>query len=177
MLQAVPFAVTFAATAQDRPAPLPTRDVDVTYRSQQGNQVLEQRSRFAAGAQRMRLDTPTPGLYVIVDYRAHTMAMVSTADRGVLDMPAPATGAPGMAAAGMYVRQGDDRVAGLPCTEWQAKDTQGQPAVACYTADGVMLRARRGTQVLAVAIRVAYGPVDAALFTIPDGYDHVARKP
>ena len=177
LLCLVPFAAPFAALAQDRPAALPTRDVDVTYRSEQGGQVLEQRSRFAAGQQVMRLDTPTPGLYMLMDYRAHQMSMVSEADRGVLDMPAPgAASMPGGAAPGAaYVRRGQDQVAGLPCTEWEVRDSQGQAALTCFTEDGVMLRARRGTQVLAVATRVAYGAMDPALFAPPSGYARVAR--
>lgn len=167
-----------AAAAQDRPAALPTRDVDVTYRSDQAGQPLEQRSRFAASLQRMRLDMPTPGLYMIMDYRAHTMSVVSDPDRGVLDMPAP-PGAPAMGAnpGAAYHRRGQDRVAGLPCTEWEVQDTIGQPALTCFTEDGVMLRARRGAAVLAVAVRVAYGPLDPALFAPPPGYERTSRRP
>ncbi len=164
------------AGAQDRPAALPTRDVDVTYRSEQGGQVLEQRSRFAAQSQRMRLDTPTPGLYMLVDYRARTMAVVSEVDHGVLDMKAPAGALAGVDPASSYVRRGEDKVAGLACTEWQTQDTQGQAALACFTTDGVLLRARRGEKVLALATRVAYGPVDPGLFTIPPGYNRVAGR-
>ena len=162
--------------AQEGPAALPTRDVDVSYRSEQGGQVMEQRSRFALGPQRMRLDTPTRGLYMIVDYRSHAMFVVSDADKGVLDMPAPPAAVPGGVRAGSYVRRGQDQVAGLPCTEWETRDSQGQPALTCFTADGVMLRARRGTAVLAIATRVAYGPMDPALFTAPAGYNHVAKS-
>ena len=172
-------ATTGTAAAQDRPAALPTRDVDVTYRSEQAGQVLEQRSRFAAGPQLMRLDTPTPGLWVLVDYRAHRMSMVSDPDRGALDMATPPGGPPGAppgATGGAYVRRGQDRVAGLPCTEWEVRDNQGQAALTCFTEDGVMLRARRGAQVLAVATRVAFGPMDPALFAIPANYGHATRR-
>ena len=175
-LLAALLATAAPSQAQDAPASLPTRDVDVTYRSEQAGKVLEQRSRFALGAQRMRLDTPTKGLYMIVDYRTHAMMVVSEADKGVLDMPAPPTALPGAAPPGAYVRRGQDQVAGLPCTEWEAKDSQGQPALTCFTADGVMLRARRGTAVLAVATRVVYGPLDPALFTAPPGYNHIAKR-
>ena len=155
--------VCSVAWAQDRPPTTPTRDVDVTYRAGQGDKVVQQRSRFRASDQRLRVDTPTPGVYAIVDYRAHTLAMVSDAERAVLDMPAPAGPAPGglpaMAppAAPAIVRRGTDQVAGLACTEWETTDTTGQPTLACFTDDGVLLRARRGAQVLVVAARVAYG--------------------
>jgi hypothetical protein len=162
--------------APDRPAPLPTRDVDVTYQSRQGEVVLEQRSRFTVQAQRMRLDMPTPGLYMIVDYKTRTMAVVSDGDRGVLEMAAPAGAAPGLDAAASYARRGEDRVAGLACTEWETRDSQGQASWACFTADGVMLRARRGDKVLAIATRVAYAPNDPGLFTIPPDYRRTAGR-
>ncbi len=169
-------AIPGLACAQDRPAALPTRDVDVTYRSEQAGQVLEQRTRFAG--QLMRLDTPTPGLYMIVDYRAHQMSMVSDADRGVLEMKLPPGFGPAgpAAAASGFVRRGQDQVAGLGCTEWEARDSQGQPALTCFTEDGVLLRARRGAQVLAIATRVAYGPMDPAIFAVPAGYARASRQ-
>ena len=160
------------AAAQDRPAALPTRDVDVTYRSERDGQVIEQRSRFDAALQRTRLDLPTPGLYSILDHRAHTLSIVSDPDKGVLDVPA---GVPAGSAA--FVRHGQDQVAGLSCTEWETRDSRNQPVLTCFTADGVMLRARQGAAVLAVAVRVAYGTLDPALFSPPAGYGHVARPP
>ncbi len=81
-----------AGAQADRPATLPTRDVDVTYRTGQGERAMSQRSRWSAAERKMRLDTPTPGVYAIVDYAAGTMAMVSDRSRGVLDLPAPAGG-------------------------------------------------------------------------------------
>ena len=164
------------AVAQDRPPVRPTRDVDVTYRSTTGGQVIEQRSRFAADAQKMRLDTPTPGVYMLMDYRAKTLSMVSDGDRSALDMRSPDMPTPGVDESGVYTRRGEDQVAGYACTEWETRDRSGQPALACFTADGVMLRARRGTQILAVAIRVAYGQIDPAVFTIPPAYSHVASR-
>ncbi len=168
------------AWAQDRPPTTPTRDVDVTYRAGQGDRVVQQRSRFLASDQRLRVDTPTPGVYAIVDYRAHTLAMVSDAEHAVLDMPAPAGAAPGGVPAGQgsarFIRRGTDQVAGLTCTEWETTDTAGLPTLACFTDDGVMLRARRGAQLLVVADRVAYGTQDPAVFTVPPGYAHTDSR-
>jgi len=125
----------------------------------------------------MRLDTPTPGVYVIVDYLAQTMAMVSDGDRGVLDLLVPPGGLPGQASAARYSRLGEAMVAGLPCTDWETVDSQGQAAIACFTADGVLLEARQGGAVLVQAVRVAYGPLDAGLFTVPPGYSHDVPAP
>ncbi len=160
--------------AAEQPAALPTRDVDVAYRSQPGGPdgpAIEQRSRFSAAEQRTRLDMPTPGLFSIMDYRSRTMAIVSDPDRKVLETTGAAPPAPIM-----YERRGEDQVAGLPCTEWEARDSAGQPAITCFTADGVLLRVRRGAVVLAVATRVTYAPQPAELFQVPGGYARVARS-
>ncbi len=165
------------AWAQDRPPTTPARDVDVTYRAGQGSRVMEQRSRFRVSDQRVRVDTPTPGVYAIMDLRARTLSMVSDAERAVLDMPSPAGGVvPGAPQAGRFVRRNTDQVAGLACTEWETADSTGQPTLACYTDDGVMLRARRGAQVLVAATRVTYAAQDAALFVIPAQYAHTSPR-
>ena len=182
-----------AAAAQERPPTVPTRDVDVTYRVGQGAS-MEQRTRWQVSEQRMRIDTPTPGVYMIVDYASRRMSLVSDADRGVLELPAkdgampgslagPLAGSPpgnllGQAARGArasFERVGTARIAGLGCTEWQTLDSQGAATTACITEDGVLLRARQGAQVLAEAARVAYGPLDPAAFRVPDGYARATR--
>ncbi len=166
-----------ARAQADRPQTLPTRDVDVTYRAGQGDQVVSQRSRWSAAARKMRLDTPTPGVYAIVDYGAGTLAMVSDRSRGVLDMPVPAGGLPGQAAPGVaFARRGSSQVAGLPCTEWETRDLGGQPTLTCFTDDGVLLQARHGAQVLVQATRVAYGALDLAAFAVPPSYAHEAPR-
>jgi hypothetical protein len=171
MLSAFPWTALVAA---DQPVALPTRDVDVAYRSEPGGPAapaVEQRSRFSVAVQRARLDMPTPGLFSIMDYRSRTLSIVSEPDRKVLET----TGA-GPTRPVVYQRRGDDQVAGLPCTEWEAQDSVGKPAVTCFTADGVMLRVRRGNQVLAVATSVTYAPQPPGLFQVPDGYERVSRS-
>ena len=183
---ALPAAVTLLAAltvppawAQaDRPATLPTRDVDVTYRTGGGERAMSQRSRWSAAERKMRLDTPTPGVYAIVDYAAGTMAMVSDQNRGVLDLPTPVGGLPGQAAPGgaPFTRRGTAQIAGVPCTEWETLDLQGQATLTCFTDDGVLLQARRGAQVLVQATRVAYGVLDPSAFAVPPGYAHQAPR-
>ena len=168
-------AVAPAALAQaDRPVTTPTRDVDVFYRTVQGEQSVTQRSRWSVDGQKMRLDTPTPGVYLIVDYAAHTLAMVSDRVHGVLDLPPPPGGMPGqgISASAPFARRGSKEVAGLPCTEWEMVDTQGQATTACFTDDGVLLEARRGAVVLVQATRVAYGALDSSVFVVPPSYSH-----
>lgn len=164
------------AWAQDRPITSPTRDVDVTYRAGPAAEPIEQRSRFRAADRMLRLDTPTPGIYIIANQQDHTMVMVSDADRGAVELPLR-RGLPGSVDPGQaFVRRGVDQVAGLPCTEWETLDSQHQPTLACFTADGVLLRARRGAQVLVVATKVTYGPLDPAVFTVPPEYRRIPAR-
>lgn len=167
------------AAAQERPPTVPTRDVDVTYRMGAGA-AMEQRTRWQAAERRMRIDAPTPGVYMIVDYASRRMSMVSDADRGVLELEAKAGPLPGQTADGTgagFVRGGTAQIAGFACTEWQTRDSQGAGTTACITDDGVLLRARQGDQVLAEASRVAYEPADPGAFRVPDGYSRATRPP
>lgn len=160
-------ATTPALTPALAQPALPSRDVDVIYGAAQN---VQQRWRYRAADQKLRLDPPTAGLHMIIDYKAYTMAIVNDTDRTVLTLAAPpAPGTSGAAA------RGTDSLLGQPCTEWEQRDVQNQPTLACYTADGVMLRARRGTQVLVEAIAVRYATPDPAAFTIPAGYERVAK--
>jgi len=159
------------AFADQRPVTRPTRDVDVVYVATVGGQPVQQRTRITAGAAEIRIDTPSPGLYVIVNRDAHTMDMVSDAERGVIQMPydpARATAVPAESAP--FRRLGTATVAGLQCTEWDTEDSAGHAVAACFTDDGVMLRAREGDQILVAAAKVAYGRLDPAIFTPPAGY-------
>ncbi len=163
-----------AAPAQERPPPLPTRDVDVVYRAGSGAQAVEQRWRFQALTQRARLDPPTPGFYAIVDHRAHTMVMVSDATREALQVAAPA-GLPG-GGGEPGTRRGSATVAGLGCLDWEAAMPGGGALSTCLTPDGVTLRMKAGPQVVAEALRVTYGPLDPALFSAPPGYAREAGR-
>jgi hypothetical protein len=170
-----------AAAAQDRPPTMPTRDVDVVYMMVQpdapgGPRVVEERMRWAAGAGRLRIDPPTRGLWMVIDARAHRLATVREADRSVFEiesaqaMPAPPADAP-------FTPRGTDTVAGVACNRWQTVDVTGAPTEACITADGVLLRASAGGQVLVEALRLSYAAQDPALFRLPVGYRRIAPPP
>jgi hypothetical protein len=173
--------VQHQAHAQDRPATIPTRDVDVTYRMADptSNRTLEQRMRWQGTTQRLRVDSPSPGLWMLVDYRTRRLAMVVDPERRVLDTEAPAGAVmPGQLTAASFARRGQDTVAGQPCTEWETRDTTSVARVVCLTTDGVLLRLRRigadGPPVMMEAVRVLYGPQDPAAFVAPAGYAHAA---
>lgn len=166
--------------AQDCPLLVPARDVDVVYMMVQadapgGPRVVEERLRWAAAAGKLRIDPPTPGLWVVMDRNTRRMATVREADRSVLEIEsAQALPLPGPASGAAFRRRGDDSVAGLPCTEWQTRDVTGGATLTCITADGVLLRASAGGRVLAEALHVAYAPQDASVFRIPDDYRRLA---
>ncbi len=158
------------ALAQERPVTLPTRDVDVTYHTTFRSRSFDQRWRFRASDQKLRLDLPAPGTYMIADERAHAAQMVNDGDHTVLQMSLPNIDPGGLRPGQSFTRLDAATVAGLPCTEWQTTDVSGRQTIACLTQDGVLLRARRGSDVLVQAVKVEYGPLDPAAFTVPAGY-------
>ncbi len=161
--------------AQERPAITPTRDVDVIYRVPQPNaaaasRALEQRMRYTAASRRQRVDPPTPGLYVIMDFAAHRMSTVRPGERMALDMPTPADAGASIAS---FTRKGEARVAGVDCTIWLTQDAVGAATEVCFTSDGVMLRAAGAGRLLLEATSVRYETQDAALFVVPGGFKHI----
>ncbi len=174
-----------AARAEERPAIFPTRDVDVTYRMAQpdapdGPRLLEQRMRYAVAAHKLRVDPPSAGLYMIIDFATHHLETIRETERMVMDTDAPGTtaGASGPTAqAGAFRRHGAAQVAGLACTQWETKDASGQPALVCLTDDGVLLRAIGAGRVLLEAARVNYGPIDPSVFVVPAGYTRLTPPP
>ena len=135
--------------------------------------------RWLAAQGLLRVDPPTPGMYMIEDYRAHRMQIVREPARQVIDLDATAASFPGGTVGpngGTYVRRGEEQVAGMSCTDWETRDAASEPTLVCFTDDGVMLRAQAGGRVLVEAESVRYGPQDPNAFRVPDGYTHV-RQP
>ena len=161
------------ARAQDAsPLLRPPRDVDVTYMMASplaggGWEMLTERQRWSVATGRLRIDPPTPGLWMVVDLARGQVANVEPAKKRVLEGPAPAL--PG-ASSGRGIRRGPDRVDRWPCTDWELRDAAGAPVVLCLTDDGVLLRASSGGQVRLEALELRYAPQPAALFEIPGDY-------
>ncbi len=165
------------ALAQEKPPITPLRDVDITYSMAQpiqGGPPLTQRMRWSVTAGKLRVDPPSPGLYMIIDYRTKRLAVVKDSERAVLDMNASAPGLPGAASSASFTRGGADQVAGLACTNWQTTDASGRPTLICVTVDGVMLRASQDGHALLEAASVTFGAQDPAAFLPPDGYRHIS---
>lgn len=163
-------ATAAPALAQDRPPPMPTRDVAVTYRVTGGR---EMRIAWLTGEQRMRVDMPDGQGAMIMDLKGRRAFMVVDAQRVVVEIP---TGGnmpqPGqIPPEARMTREGSDRVAGQACTVWRVQERDGRRSSACVTADGVLLRARGpdGTEGIE-ATQVVYGAQDPARFRPPAGY-------
>jgi hypothetical protein len=160
------------ARADKPPAVQPLRDVDVTYRVPVPGLTVTsmlQRLRFSAALHKQRLDLPTSGNWMLLDFTAHTMDMVREQSHEIVEVPAPDNASQPGAGAG-FVRLGQSSVVGINCTEWRTRDTRGQETVACYTDDGVLLRAANTDGPLMEAVEVKYAPVPADVFDLPKGY-------
>jgi hypothetical protein len=152
----------------------PLRDVDVTYRvpvPNGGGDALLQRLRWSAATQRQRVDLPTAGNWMVLDFKTHRMSLVRDPSHEVIDLPAP-PGAEQPGGSAGFTRIGSATVDGLACTIWRTTDTRGEETQACYTDDGVLLRASAGPHVLMEAVSVKYAPQDNTVFQPPANYTH-----
>ena len=177
MLAVAAVALAAPARADDKPAMVPQRDVDVQYKiagRTPDAQARQQRIRWSVAQASMRIDPPSPGLYMIGNFQTGRMEVVKPADQSVLDM-GPGSFDPHADAS--FRKLGPDQVDGLSCTNWQTADNGGQPTVLCLTSDGVMLRASHGDQVLVEASSVSYGPQDPAAFVAPESFRRISPAP
>lgn len=160
------------AHAQDAPLTQPQRDVDITYKVPVPGvnvTVMLQRLRYSAALHKQRLDMPTSGNWMLLDFQDHTLSMVREQSREIVQVPAPEGSLLPGGGAG-FVRLAATQVNGLPCTEWRAHDNRGHETVACYTDDGVLLRARNESGELMEAVQVKYGALPAGTFDLPKSY-------
>ncbi len=160
-----------AATPQGPPATMPGRDVDVTYQVTAPGRELTQRMRWDVTDHLLRVDPPSPGLYMVMDYARHEISMVQVQAKRVLQASGVGMAIPGSAPGDApFTRAGSATIAGLPCTDWQTKDAAGQPTEVCLTADGVLLRARIGGHTAMLARSVDYATQPASVFALPAGW-------
>jgi hypothetical protein len=179
-MRAVLLALLLAAgpaLAQDRPALSPSRDVDVIYLMAGPDGPLEQRLRWGVTEGKLRVDPPSPGIFMVLDTRSHRMETVREADRTVLQVDQANMVALGVQSAASFTRRGTSQVAGLDCTQWETTDNAGKPTLACITEDGVLLRAVAGGRVMVVAAEVRYVGQGEAVFRIPADYRRIIAPP
>jgi hypothetical protein len=166
-----------AATAQEKPPMLPTRDVAVVYRlSSPDGKEQHTMKLFATGdGAKLRMESPERPGFMIMD-RTDKKVIVVIAERkayveGALD---PRLGGGFLLNEDMgFTKAGTDTVAGQSCTEWDVQAPQGRTAKVCVTGDGVVLRGQSGDDQHTgsiEAVSVAYGPQAADLFQPPADY-------
>jgi hypothetical protein len=173
------------AAAQERPLLRPSRDVEAAYRVQSAGSNGQAETRtvrmyWTGQGSRMRLETEGQPGFVLIDFDHQRATMVMLARKIYAEMKFDAEHAPGLhIPPGATVdRVGSDTVAGIACTEWQIKGSQGG-GTACITNDGLLLRVRGsqpGEPVALEAVSVTYAPQPASLFTLPDGLRQVAPQ-
>ena len=175
--------VSSAGSAQERPPPMPTRDVVVSYKVDDAPPTVDTVAWLASeGRIRTEGKSLINRVAHLIDTRGGGGVVAVDADRTFHDL--------GPVAAVMtrdivpvqptakLTREGADSVAGHPCTVWRIEPEDGEDPDgarrACVTADGVPLRLVEGSgadaSTLYVATRVAYGPQDPARFRVPAGY-------
>ena len=168
------FALLLAASplgAEEPTTPpvLPTRDVDITYRSTPLDQptIVEHR-RWSASARLVRSEGPDKST-TLYDRDAHEITIINPKNRtylkleGSLRQPMdPEKGEP-------LKRGGESVIAGLHCTEWSwIQDAETRTV--CLTPDGVMLRLVVDGKTVMQALSVKYGRQPPELFRVPPDY-------
>jgi hypothetical protein len=148
---------------------LPTRDVDITYRSTRPDQptIVEHR-RWSASDRLVRSEGPDKST-TLYDRDAHEITVLNPKNRtylkleGSLRQPLdPEKGKP-------LKRGGESMVAGLHCTDWSWTE-DAETHTVCLTPDGVMLRLVVDGKTVMQALSVKYGAQPAELFRVPPDY-------
>lgn len=189
VLLAAPLA-TRPAAAQPAPSLIPTRDVAITYRTVGGpGQTITMDMAWLAAEGLLRVTVPGVG-WSVADHRAGTGFIVIEEGRRIMDMPPRVLrGQLGPPPGSSFTREGGDRVAGQPCTNWRYAGA-GQEGRICVTGDGVMLRSLLipgpmgapagsgpgGGSAGLEATQLRFAAQDPARFRMPEGYARVQPR-
>ena len=174
VVSAAAFALLLAgsplgAEEQTPPPLLPTRDVDISYRSTRPNQpTIVERRRWSASDRLVRSEGPDKST-TLYDREAHEITIINPKNRtylkleGSLRQPLdPEKGKP--------LKRGDESVvAGLHCTDWSWTEDVETHTV-CLTPDGVLLRLVVDGKTVMQARSVSYARQPVELFQVPPGY-------
>jgi hypothetical protein len=180
-------ATTPARAADERPPPLPTRDVEMKAvletTSGAGQHVSANlKISFNAARQRMRVEQQGKPGYMILDPKHAQTFVVMTARHSYQEQPfRPLAHAMFILAdAFSYNALTPDTVAGQPCQTWDMRS----PTIAgtvCVTSDGVVLKVDTAdadgdgddVALKLIASNVTYASQPAANFAPPSGYKKV----
>jgi hypothetical protein len=175
-------ALCFTTQAAAAPLLAPLRDVTVTYQVQPRDfSPLTVRVAIAAGGQRLRITAENLPTAFLVDRRAQQalvlLPVLKMFSRVKLRDADPENT---LLRRAHFERHGQERIAGLACTDWTAISAEGR-ATGCITDDGVILRGRainhHGEIGAVQASNVEYGPVPPDLFDVPSGYTSAGALP
>jgi hypothetical protein len=173
--------VPIAAQAQEHPPFAATRDAAVTYKllgdRTDPHLPTEMHMFLKADGGLMRVDASGQPGYAVIDRPRNRMFLVMDSQKAYMEMDPTDSGGPQqfmLNSSMQFQRDGEDEVAGLPCTVWSVQAKQGS-GLACITGDGVILRAQGisadGSKTGGLeATAVSYATQPDSLFAPPSGY-------
>ncbi len=151
------------------PPLLPTRDVDISYRSTRPNQpTIVERRRWSANDRLMRSEGPDKST-TLYDRDAHEITLLNPKNRTYLKLEGSLR-QPLDPEKGKSLKRGEESVvAGLHCTDWSWTE-DAETHTVCLTPDGVMLRLVVDGKTVMEALSVKYRRQPAELFRVPPDY-------
>jgi hypothetical protein len=171
-----------AYASESHPPLMPEHDAKIVYEVQpQGAPAPRKMTLwFAAEGARMRIDSGDGVASTIIDRGRDEVLLVLHPKRIVMRLNGR-QGArnPFMLDAGMdYARQGEQKIAGLTCMDWQVTTPKGQAQV-CVTSDGLVL-SQKGVDADGItgemkAESVSFDPIAESEFGVPAGYSVIER--
>ncbi|MEO8715778.1 MAG: DUF4412 domain-containing protein [Acetobacteraceae bacterium] len=185
---ALSFGCATLPAMADQPPMAPTRPVSVTYRLNGGAAKGPEKIAvtYDQDAKRVRLEfyrfvgSPEPISTLIFDKPADRVTTLLDARKLYAQRDTAGLRNPGLFLDPdlTYTRIGEEKFAGLACTNWAVESPQ-QAGSACVTDDGVVLKATRGGAKPAEmdAIAIKYGAPPATAFDIPSDYTRAKTVP
>ena len=170
-LPAVAIAALLAAPAppraEERPPPLPMRDI--TYKvTRQHARPISERVRWSAAAHLERIDGPNRSTSIF-DRQAHEVTLLNGATRTYTKLDAAPRRPSEPDKDAVLKRGGEVVVARQRCVEWSWTEDVETHTI-CVTPDGVLLRLVVGGDTVMEARSVRYRPQPPELFRVPTNY-------
>ena len=157
------------AEEQTPPPLLPTRDVDISYRSTRPNQpTIVERRRWLASDRLVRSEGPDKST-TLYDRDVHEITIINPKNRTYLKLEGSLRQPLDPEKGKLLKRGGESVIAGLRCTDWSWTE-DAETHTVCLTPDGVMLRLVVDGKTVMQALSVKYGRQPAELFRVPPDY-------
>jgi hypothetical protein len=150
---------------EERPPPLPIRDVDITYDLTRPHQPpARMRVRWLAREHLERADA-TDASATIFDHNRSEITLLTPRSRTYRKLEGQPRSPIQPNEGTVLARGGQSRVAAQPCTEWSWTE-DAQTHTACTTPDGVLLRLSIDGEIEAQARSVRYEEQQPQLFQV-----------